>query len=111
MRDAFRFKLLGNLLFCLLGMGLLFFSQYFLIRLYLHSTDDSADLTLALTSAKKFLVILLFSLPFFAISQAYGSSLREMGKTMVPMFASSIAVVTNTALNFLLIFGLFSSLL
>ena len=30
-----------------------------------------------------------------------------MGKTMVPMFASSIAVVTNTALNFLLIFGLF----
>ena len=78
-----------------------------MIRLYLHGTGDSEELTLALTSAKEFLVILLFSLPFFAISQAYASSLREMGKTMVPMFASSIAVVTNTALNFLLIFGLF----
>lgn len=107
MRDAFRFKLAGNLLICLLAMGLLFFCQDFLIRLYLHGTGDSAELTLALTSAKEFLVILLFSLPFFAISQAYASSLREMGKTMVPMFASSIAVVTNTALNFLLIFGLF----
>ena len=107
MRDAFRFKLAGNLLICLLAMGMLFFCQDFLIRLYLHGTGDSAELTLALTSAKEFLVILLFSLPFFAISQAYASSLREMGKTMVPMFASSIAVVTNTALNFLLIFGLF----
>ena len=87
-------------------MGLLFFCQDFLIRLYLHGTGDSAELTLALTSAKEFLVILLFSLPFL-LFLAYASSLREMGKTMVPMFASSIAVVTNTALNFLLIFGLF----
>ena len=80
MRDAFRFKLAGNLLICLLAMGLLFFCQDFLIRLYLHGTGDSAELTLALTSAKEFLVILLFSLPFFAISQAYASSLREIGQ-------------------------------
>ena len=64
MRDAFRFKLAGNLLICLLAMGLLFFCQDFLIRLYLHGTGDSGELTLALTSAKEFLVILLFSLPF-----------------------------------------------
>lgn len=106
MRDAFRFKLVGNLIICVLAMGLLFFGQDFFISLYLHGDATSAELSLALQSAKSFLTYLLFSLPFFAISQAYASSLREMGKTVVPMFASSIAVVTNTSLNFLLIFGL-----
>lgn len=107
MRDAFRFKLVSNLIMCAIAMLLLFFGQDFLISLYLHGSGDSAELALALKSAKEFLAILIFSLPFFAISQAYASSLREMGKTVVPMFASSIAVVTNTTLNFLLIFGMF----
>lgn len=106
MRDAFRFKLVGNLLICFLAMALLFTFQDFFVSLYLHGNTHSAELALALKSAKEFLLIILFSLPFFALSQAYASSLREMGKTVVPMFASSIAVIINTCLNFLLIFGL-----
>lgn len=106
MRDAFRFKLVGNLIICGLAMGLLFLGQDFFISLYLHGNTNGPELKLALSSAKSFLAYLLFSLPFFAISQTYASSLREMGKTVVPMFASSIAVITNTSLNFLLIFGL-----
>ena len=107
-RDArcLSFQVSGQSFDLFVGDGAAVLLPRFLIRLYLHGTGDSGELTLALTSAKEFLVILLFSLPFL-LFLAYASSLREMGKTMVPMFASSIAVVTNTALNFLLIFGLF----
>lgn len=106
MRDAFRFKLIGNALICMIAMGSLYFFRDFFISLYLHGNARSLELSTALKSAEEFLLVLLFSLPFFALSQAYASSLREMGKTVVPMFASSIAVITNTLLNFLLIFGL-----
>ena len=41
----------------------------------------------------------------FAIGGAYSSTLRENGQTVVPMAASISAVVTNTALNYVLIFG------
>jgi putative MATE family efflux protein len=90
----------------MIAMGSLYFFRDFFISLYLHGNARSLELSTALKSAEEFLLVLLFSLPFFALSQAYASSLREMGKTVVPMFASSIAVITNTLLNFLLIFGL-----
>ncbi|WP_251855376.1 MATE family efflux transporter [Enterococcus italicus] len=106
MRDAFRFKVIGNAIICLIAMLGLYTFRDFFISLYLHGSPRSQELAVALKSAEEFLLILLFSLPFFACLQAYASSLREMGKTTVPMFASSIAVVTNTLLNFLLIFGL-----
>lgn len=106
MRNAFRFKLIGSALMCLIAIVVLFYAQDMLISLYLHGDKTSTQLTVAHESAREFLWIMLFSLPFFALSQSYASALRDMGKTIVPMFASSTAVVLNTALNFLLIFGL-----
>ncbi|WP_297077060.1 MATE family efflux transporter [uncultured Enterococcus sp.] len=107
MRDAFRFKLVGNALMCIVAILALWYAQDYLISLYLHGDTEIQQLQLAHDSARDFLWIMLFTLPFFALSQSYASSLREMGKTIVPMFASSTAVIINTALNFLLIFGLF----
>jgi putative MATE family efflux protein len=77
--------------------------------LFLHNDGTSSNLALALQSGQAFLVIMLVGLIPFSISQAYASTLREMGKTIVPMFASSVAVVTNTLLNYLLIFGNFGA--
>jgi putative MATE family efflux protein len=41
----------------------------------------------------------------FALVQAYASTLRESGETVVPMVAGVCAIVTNLFLNWVLIFG------
>jgi putative MATE family efflux protein len=109
MRNAFRFKLVAGIIASLLSILLLFTMQIPLISLFLHNDGTSSNLALALQSGQAFLVIMLVGLIPFSISQAYASTLREMGKTIVPMFASSVAVVTNTLLNYLLIFGNFGA--
>jgi len=45
----------------------------------------------------------------FAFSQAYSNTLREMGKTIVPMIAGITAVLVNMVLNYILIFGNFGA--
>jgi len=50
---------------------------------------------------------MLWGLLPFALSQAYGGSLREMGEAMLPMKASLVGVITNLCLNYLLIYGKF----
>lgn len=109
MRNAFRFKIIAGIVVALIGSLLLFTMQVPLISLFLHSDGTDSNLTLALQSGQAFLVIMLIGLVPFSISQAYASTLREMGKTIIPMFASSVAVVTNTILNYILIFGNFGA--
>ena len=41
----------------------------------------------------------------YALSQCYGSTLRETGRPKVPMYAGLLAVILNLSLNYLLIFG------
>ena len=45
----------------------------------------------------------------FALSNAYSSTLRETGQTVVPMVGGISAVVVNLALNYVLIFGHFGA--
>jgi putative MATE family efflux protein len=54
---------------------------------------------------RDYLNIMLWGLLPFALSQAYGGTLRETGETMLPMIASIAAVFTNLILNYILIFG------
>jgi putative MATE family efflux protein len=60
----------------------------------------------ALFYGKQYLWPMLIGLIPYAISQAYASTMRETGQTVVPMIASSSAVLTNFILNAVLIFGL-----
>ncbi|MBY0755704.1 MATE family efflux transporter [Clostridium sardiniense] len=55
----------------------------------------------------QYLLIVSFSYIFTAITFNYGISLRCVEKSIVPMIASAIALVTNTVLNYGLIFGNF----
>uniref|UniRef100_UPI00403FA1A6 MATE family efflux transporter n=1 Tax=Candidatus Enterococcus willemsii TaxID=1857215 RepID=UPI00403FA1A6 len=109
MRHAFQFKIIACLVATIASAALLFFFKDSLIALYLHSGNTGENLQLALQSGQEFLTIMILGLFPFAISQVYASTIREMGKTVVPMFASSIGVVTNTVLNYLLIFGHFGA--
>ncbi|MEG1004640.1 MAG: MATE family efflux transporter [Clostridium sp.] len=55
----------------------------------------------------EYLVIVSISYIFTAITFNYGIASRCIEKTAVPMVASSIALLTNTVLNYCLIFGNF----
>ncbi|MHC9001095.1 MATE family efflux transporter [Enterococcus bulliens] len=64
MRDAFRFKLVGNALMCIVAILVLWYAQDYLISLYLHGNTEIQQLQLAHDSARDFLWIMLFTLPF-----------------------------------------------
>lgn len=106
-RNTFRFKLLtvgvisviGILLFCNFGDKL--------IALYLHDADKGINLEQTFEYAKDYLWIMLFGLIPFSVEQAYSGTLREGGIAVPPMLAGIAAVITNTTLNYLLIFGTF----
>lgn len=54
---------------------------------------------------KKYLSIMVIQMIPYALVQAYSSSLRERGETILPMISGLAAVVVNMALNYVLIFG------
>ncbi|NEU05467.1 MATE family efflux transporter [Clostridium senegalense] len=56
-------------------------------------------------TGSKYLVIVIVSYLFTAITFSYAAALRSIGNTVLPMIASFIGLVTNGALNYILIFG------
>jgi putative MATE family efflux protein len=78
-----------------------------LINLFLHESEASAEINKDLTLAygKEYLSIMLIGFIPYVISQAYASTMRETGSTIVPMVASVSAVLTNLVFNAILIFG------
>lgn len=107
-RHTFRFKILINLLAGIIGVLVFALFDDVLIKLFLQMDSGSSGLSPeeALFYGKQYLWPMLIGLIPHAISQAYASTMRETGQTVVPMAASSAAVVTNFVLNCILIFGL-----
>lgn len=105
-RDTFRFKIIVAALFTMLGIGLLLICGDNLISLYLHDADKGINLEQTFGYAKEYLLIMLIGLVPFSMEQAYSGTLREGGMAVPPMVAGIAAVVTNTVLNYLLIFGI-----
>lgn len=77
----------------------------FFIGIFLHDSQEGLDLAATLQSASDYLKVMYVGLLPFAIAQAYGSTLREGGETVIPMRASISAVFVNLILNYILIFG------
>ena len=107
-RHTFRVKILINLLAGVFGVMIFATLDDQLIGLFLQMEGEASDLSPAeaLFYGKQYLWPMLVGLIPYAISQAYASTMRETGQTVVPMIASSTAVVTNLLLNAILIFGL-----
>ena len=104
-RDTFRAKL-----YIVLGAVAVFFAVFVfggetLIRQFLHEGEEALDLEATLGYGKAYLKVMLFQLLPFGIMQAYGSTLRETGETLVPMRAGITAVLVNLVFNWILIFG------
>ena len=106
-RHTFRFKVLSCLLLTLFGNLLFTLGDELLIGLYLTGEGDAATAAGALAYGQRYLKVMLWgSLPF-AMANAYSSTLRETGETVVPMVAGVSAVLVNLVLNYVLIFGHF----
>ena len=105
LRAAFRFKLIIALLVCAAAMLILFMWPDKIISLYINDTGSGGDPSLMLHHARRYMYIIVWSMPAFAIAQSYASTLREVGQTRIPMLASCIAVTLNLLGNWILIFG------
>ena len=105
MRNCFRLKLwLGLGIMVLASLIFLFFGES-LINTFLTNPESIEEKNAILGYAKTYLLLLIFTLVPFTISQAYSSSLRETGETIKPMIAGALGVAVNVILNLWLIFG------
>ena len=106
-RNTFRYKLVLG--FILTVVAFVIFSVFgeTLIGYYLNESNDGGDLVAALSYGKSYLSVMLIGLPGFVLVQAYASTLRECGETVVPMKAGVAAVLVNLVLNYVLIYGKF----
>lgn len=104
-RYTLRYKLIVSVVLFVIALGVFLLFDDNLISLYLHESDSSGDITLTLSYAKDYLKVILWGLLPFCIAQIFSSTLRETGETVAPMVAGFIAVLTNCAFNWILIFG------
>ncbi|MBE6934635.1 MAG: MATE family efflux transporter [Ruminococcaceae bacterium] len=104
-RYTFRYKIIVCILLTMLIIGVLLMTDTTLIRFYLEGDGSIEDANAVLHYGKEYLRLMLWGLLPFALSNAYATTLRETGQTMVPMVASGIAVLGNLVLNYILIFG------
>lgn len=105
-RDTFRYKLLAGMGITILGVAVFLLFGDNLISMYLHDAAEGIDLAETFDYAKQYMLIMLIGLVPFALEQVYSSTLREGRIANPPMVAGIVAVVTNTILNYFLIFGI-----
>ncbi len=106
-RNTFRMKW-WICVFCMLfGITAFLFANEWLIGLYLHGESDTINPALTMHYGKQYLMIMLFSILPFSVTQIYASSLRETGCSVKPMIAGVISVLVDIVFNYLLIFGKF----
>lgn len=108
-RYTFRFKIIFSTFIVAAATLLLARFGEPLISLFLTDSKSGGDLAYTLSEAKTYLTVMMIGLFPFAISQAYSSTLRETGETLSPMIASTIAILVNLILNYILIFGKFGA--
>ena len=104
-RQTFRFKIFICALIAAIGISLLLIKGDSLIGLYLRGEATAAERTAALGYGRDYLAIMIIGLIPFTFNNAYASSMRETGQTVVPMVGGLVAVAVNMSLNYVLIFG------
>ena len=106
-RETFRIKIyIGLLVLTVFTLVMLLFPRQ-LISLYLTDGEGAGDLEKTLEHGVAYLRIMLIGNIPFVTTNVYASTVRECGKTVLPMKAGVVAVLTNLVFNYLLIFGRF----
>ncbi len=108
-RHTFRFKFLICSVISLLGAAIFLLGGDVLIGLYLTGEGDAAMAEGAMAYGLEYLKVMVWGFLPFALTNTYSGTLRETGKTVVPMVAGITAVLVNLVLNYVLIFGHFGA--
>ena len=100
-------KYLGIILLYALSVGLLFslIGFFFAEKIILLFNDDPNVVRLGAV----YIRTLAFGTLFSGLTYAFGFASRSIENAFLPMIASTIALVTNTFLNYVLIFGHFGA--
>lgn len=106
-RNTFRFKLVFCTILTALGIAVFYFFGPQLINLYLTGEGSAEDAAASMKYGLEYLNIMLIGILPYSIAQCFASTLRETGKTVPPMIASTCAVFINLVLNYVFIFGKF----
>ncbi len=104
-KHSFRMKIYIALSVCLIAIAVFTIIPKALIGIYISENTSPVEASKTLGFGLNYLYIMLFGLIPFAVSQIYGSTLREMGETKLPMIASVWAIGINIVFNYILIFG------
>lgn len=104
-RDCFRAKWMIALSMLACALVVLIAFPKWLIGMYLAQETAQADAAATLGFGMDYLTVMLWGLLPFGVSQVYASTLREVGETRLPMFASVAAILVNLVFNYFLIFG------
>ena len=109
LRQTFRFKIVMSAVITAAATAILvFFGDYF-ISLFLTGEGKPEVIARTAELAHDYLFTMLVSLFPFALVQCFASTLRETGRTVLPMAAGFSATLVNLLLNWVLIFGNFGS--
>lgn len=107
MKITIRFKT-ADIIFVVTAAVLIFvLAGNALVRLYIASDTTPEDAAETLRLARQYMLIMLIGFVPFGAGQVLAGTMRESGKTMLPMKASIAAMIVNFVFNALLIFGLF----
>lgn len=98
-----RFKILAGLGFLIIILPLAFVFGHYVIEFYSRNNDNPGEI---LRLALEYMPMILIGFIPYVFTAAYSTSLRETGKTMEPLIASSVAVVVNVTLNYVFIYAL-----
>ncbi|MBO4432114.1 MAG: MATE family efflux transporter [Clostridia bacterium] len=104
-RYTFRFKIIVCLLISLIFGAVIFSSGENILGLYLKGEGSLASAKASAKVAISYTQIMFIGVIPYALTQCYGSTLRETGRPKVPMYAGVLAVLLNLSLNYVLIFG------
>ncbi len=105
-RNTFRFKWITSGVMAFLWLLILGFGGGRLIELFLNDTS-AAGVAATYAAGMHYLWIMMIGMIPFMVMQIYASTLRENGKTFIPMLGSIVAVFLNLCINYVLIFGNF----
>ena len=104
-RHTFRFKLWIGAVLAVIAVVLFIFFGDELIMLFLNDDSSAGDIEEAFRHGKTYMNIMLYGMPAVAISFSYTGTMRDCGKTLMPMVSGIIAVLSNLVLDYVLIFG------
>ena len=104
-KATIKFKVLAGAMLCVIASFIFVFYGKNIISLFLSGDSNGGDLVATLDFAYSYLKIMILGLPGFMLTQAYASTLREGGETLLPMKAGIAGILTNLVLNWILIFG------